>query len=511
MNIKESYKILKEKGLPTPHAYLFHGKSKTGKSSLVRILSEKLEIPLIEIPGDQFFLTSQTEINTKFKDILKVAHACRAQASFKCIVCIDNIESAISDAYDDGTIKNIIKRLADAIDDKKNNDIMFIVSTNTKEKIEYKKLTPVELTSPNEETRKTLITQTLNKSDLELDEKAMATLLQETAGFSVTQLTELLENVVIARVLDTESDISTIITDVLAQQTNQTDIPKDTCKNWAGPLPKAFEDLLRSRKHYKALSEKGLQLHNGYLLHGAPGAGKTFAVRVLAEKLQIPLIETNSGRFMTEIQAAGNKKLKEMLEKANDCKTQVPFKCILFIDELDGLQRNRHGSNGEEDRIINDLLATITSEENKDILFIGATNFIDKIAEALKRDGRLVPVKVELPTDQTRETVIASLLQKYTITLDAKLLNMDELLKKTKGFSSATIDALITDALRNHIMDEQGIKSSFTQHLKALLEKKMQEQRKQKETPQQEGQVAKEEEEQEENLIPERILHSFYS
>jgi AAA+ superfamily predicted ATPase len=509
LNSTKSYATFEQKGLPIPNAYLFYGKSNTGKTTLVRVLSEKLDVPLIEIKGERFFLSSKKQTEEYFKDMLKVAHTCKVKVPFKCIICIDNLENAWTG---NNEIEHIIKSLAEAISDKGNRDILFIVSTKDKEKVKYKKLTLVELTPPNEETRKALIIQTLKKSDVELDEKAMTTLLQETAEFSVAQLTEILENVATARLLDKESDVLTIITNVFAKQKEQPDIPKDAAKNWYGSLPEKFEQLLKSKKHYKALTEKGLNLPNGYLLHGAPGAGKTFAVQVLAEKLQIPLIEINSGQILTKYQGGGNEKLKEILEKAHGYNPQAPFKCIIFIDELDGLQRNRPNSPGDEDRLVNDLLATITNKENKDILFIGATNFLDKIDEALQRDGRLIPVKVELPTDTTREKVIAGLLEKYTVTLDARLLDMDELLKKTKGFSSATIDALITDALRMHIIDEQGIKPSFTQHLKTLLEKKRQDnQRKQKEIPQQKEQVAKEEEKEEEDPIPDSLLHTMYS
>ncbi len=515
LNNKESYKALKEKGLTVPNAYLFCGKPNTGKTTLVRILSKKLEIPVIQVDGDRFLFNDKTKIDVLFKDILKVAHACKTQTPFKSIICIDNIDDLISPGFTDPkkVLSDVINHLIKVSNDKENRDILFIVSTKDKEKVEYKKLTLIEITPPNEEIRKTVIIQTLKKHDLELDEKTMATTIQETEGFLVTQLTELLENVATARILDKESDILTLITDILAKQKEQPDIPKDAAKDWYGPLPEKFEQLLKSKKYSKTLAEKGLKPHNGYLLHGAPGTGKTLAAQVLAERLQVPLIKTNSGQFIKKLQGSGNERLQEILTKAHGYNPQAPFKCIIFIDELDGLKRNRRegSSNGEEDRLVNDLLATITDEQNKDILFIGATNFIDKIDEALQRDGRLVPVKVELPTNEIREALFTNLLKKYTVTLDAKVLDMSELLKRTKGYSSATIDALITDALRNHIMDEHSIKSSFTQHLKLLLENKMQEQRKQKESPQQEGQIAKEEEEQEEELIPDPILHTMYS
>ena len=259
-------------------------------------------------------------------------------------------------------------------------------------------------------------------------------------------------------------------------------------KDWAGPLPQELEELLNAKKHHQALEERGLQSHNGYLFHGVPGTGKTLLARVLSDKLQVPLIETNSGQFLGMFQGSGNKQLKAILREARFCEAQKPFRCIVFIDEIDGLQRNRAGlGNGEEDRFMNDFLAQITDPKNNDILFIGATNFIDKIDGALKRDGRLVPIKIELPTDETRKHLITLVLEKHKVKLDERILSMKDVLKKTEGFSSATLDEAVRTALRKHILEGKVITGSTSTEkypcFSTQLQKVLAEKEREKNTP----------------------------
>jgi len=119
-------------------------------------------------------------------------------------------------------------------------------------------------------------------------------------------------------------------------------IPQGELKKWGGNFPKPIEDLVELQKYAEAFAQRGAPpLRNGYLLHGVPGTGKTFLAKALAEKLQIPLIEVNSGQFLSALQGSGNARLAEILKLAHQCKKGPGFKCIVFIDEIDGLSRSR--------------------------------------------------------------------------------------------------------------------------------------------------------------------------
>jgi len=263
----------------------------------------------------------------------------------------------------------------------------------------------------------------------------------------------------------------------------QENIEATTYKNinhtWGGTLPEEFNEILDSAKHYAALREKGLLCHNGYLFHGPPGTGKTFLVKILSEKLGIPLIETNSGQFLSKYQGSANTKLTAIIKKARSCRSMFyhvrvknPFSCIVFIDEIDGLTNTVTIENGEADRFVKDFQAILTDPANNDILFICATNFYEKVGAALKRDGRLVPIQFKLPNEETRKALLITLLAKCRITQDHEFENI---LKKVKGFSPATLEEMIKRAARNDLLKKLNLKdSSFFAELEKLLTERTQ-------------------------------------
>jgi transitional endoplasmic reticulum ATPase len=538
----KNYKAFQEKSLTLHNGYLLHGVPGTGKTFLVRALSEKLQLPLIETNSGQFLTMWQGSGNAKLKAILKKAHSFKSSKKpFACIVFIDEIDGFQRNrgGTGNGEEDRLMNDLLAAITDPRNKDILFIGATNFIKNIDEAlkrdgRLVPIELRLPSEETRKALIALALEKHNLKLNEKiiSMETLLDQTTGFSPATITATIEEALHCHTTQGKpltskaaapnypsfsKQLKTLIITTIEKafykpyrpkpchpkpchptqttssqpaaeakypsfskqlktllahkQQHQENIPQDARENWAGPLPKEFEELLQSKEKYRLLKENNLDVPNGFLLHGKPGNGKTFVVKVLTQRLGIPLIETNSGQFLGAFQGSGNAKLKDILTKAHACKPQTPFKCIIFIDEIDGLQRNRVGiGNGEEDRLMNDLLSAITDPHNSSILFIGATNFIDKIDEALKRSGRLVPVELECPNKETRKTLMVHLFEKHKITLDEHILSMENLLEKTEGLSAADLDAMIKKALTTFLMDARTTKPSFSERLKSLVD-----------------------------------------
>lgn len=220
-------------------------------------------------------------------------------------------------------------------------------------------------------------------------------------------------------------------------------------KKWTGSLPIKLQEIVNQASFAGLFLQHGVPLHNGYLLYGVPGTGKTWLARVLSDTLQIPLLETNSGQFINPLQGSGNIALKTLLQQAHSCWKKKPFKCIVFIDEIDGLTRQR--GSGEEDRLFNELLSVITKPENSDILFLGATNFIDKMDAALKRDGRLVPIELKLPTDDIRKQLVQDFLARHKLSLDRHFITLDYIGSETGEFSLATLAAVLDSALRSHL------------------------------------------------------------
>ena len=221
-------------------------------------------------------------------------------------------------------------------------------------------------------------------------------------------------------------------------------------KKWSGSLPQPFENILEEQEQAKIFIENNVPIDNGYLLYGVPGTGKTVAVRVLAEKLNIPLIETNSGQFINAWQGSGNQTWKSIIKTAHSCRKKLPFRCIVFIDEIDGFIRHR--GNGEEDRLCNEILSEIPDEKNNDILFIGATNFLNLLDSALIRAGRLVPVELKLPSSCEREQFLTHFCQQKQLSLDASIISKNEFAHRTEKYSNADLKTLCNKSFRSHIL-----------------------------------------------------------
>lgn len=230
-------------------------------------------------------------------------------------------------------------------------------------------------------------------------------------------------------------------------------IPHGEAKKWSGSLPQPFEKILEEQEEAKIFIENNVPLDNGYLLHGVPGTGKTFAIRVLAEKLNVPLIETNSGQFINIWQGSGNQTLKNIIKQARSCRKKLPFRCIVFIDEIDGFMRHRGGiGDGGEDRLFNDILSVITDEKNNDILFIAATNFLHLMDPALIRTGRLVPVELKLPSSCEREQFLTHFCEQKQLSLDTSVLSKNEFAHETEKYSNADLEALCNESFRSHLL-----------------------------------------------------------
>ena len=232
-------------------------------------------------------------------------------------------------------------------------------------------------------------------------------------------------------------------------------------KQWAGRLPGNLNEILELKEHVEILANKGLNSPNGYLFHGVPGTGKTLLARVLAERLQVPLIETNSGQFVTAWRGSGVAKLNAILKAAHSCEAQLPFRCIVFIDEIEIINRGGAGpGSAEDDRLLTALLAAITDPKNIDILWLGATNHIERVDPALQRDGRLSPLELTLPGDSIRRQHIDLFLKNSKEVLD----------EKTRDFSAAKLNETMKQVLRSHIINRNTSKTSFSKKLKLFLD-----------------------------------------
>lgn len=227
---------------------------------------------------------------------------------------------------------------------------------------------------------------------------------------------------------------------------------KNAPDHWAGPLPQELNHILDLHKHYALFQKFNLTPARGYLLYGPPGTGKTLLPEVLARKLCIPLIRESSGNFFTMWQGSGTLRLSELIQKAHTFPQPKKgyFKCIVFIDEIDGITSRAESYNREETRLAEHLLTIIAAPENRHILFIGATNLFNLIDKALVRPGRLTPIYVGHPDIETRQALFRHYFKKHKVTI-REASTITRLAEKTAGFSCAAIQHAIEKGLYMHL------------------------------------------------------------
>lgn len=200
-------------------------------------------------------------------------------------------------------------------------------------------------------------------------------------------------------------------------------------------------DFLKDPSKYQKLGGK---VPHGALMIGPPGTGKTLLARAIAGEAKVPFFTISGSDFVEMFVGVGASRVRDMFEQA---KKHSP--CIIFIDEIDAVGRQRGaglgGGNDEREQTLNQLLVEMDGfEGNEGIIVIAATNRADVLDKALLRPGRFDrQINVGLPDIKGREQILAVHMKKLPIGEDviAKYLAQG-----TPGFSGADLANLVNEA-----------------------------------------------------------------
>ena len=189
-------------------------------------------------------------------------------------------------------------------------------------------------------------------------------------------------------------------------------------------------DYLKSPNRYQSL---GGRVPHGILLAGSPGTGKTLLAKAIAGEAGVPFFSISGSDFVEMFVGVGASRVRDMFEQA---KKNAP--CIIFIDEIDAVGRQRGaglgGSNDEREQTLNQLLVEMDGfESNHTVIVIAATNRPDVLDPALQRPGRFDrQVVVPLPDIRGREQILKVHAKK--VPLDESV-DLTSLARGTPGFS----------------------------------------------------------------------------
>ena len=200
-------------------------------------------------------------------------------------------------------------------------------------------------------------------------------------------------------------------------------------------------EFLRDPSKFQKL---GGRIPRGVLMVGSPGTGKTLLAKAIAGEAKVPFFSISGSDFVEMFVGVGAARVRDMFEQA---KKNAP--CIVFIDEIDAVGRQRGaglgGGNDEREQTLNQLLVEMDGfEGNAGVIVIAATNRPDVLDPALMRPGRFDrQVVVPLPDIRGREQILLVHMRKVPMATDVKA---EIIARGTPGFSGADLANLVNEA-----------------------------------------------------------------
>ncbi len=200
-------------------------------------------------------------------------------------------------------------------------------------------------------------------------------------------------------------------------------------------------DFLKYPKKYQAL---GARIPKGVLLLGPPGSGKTLLARAIAGEAGVPFFSISGSDFVEMFVGVGASRVRDLFDQA---KKSAP--CIVFIDEIDAVGRQRGaglgGGHDEREQTLNQLLVEMDGfDQNTGVILIAATNRPDVLDPALLRPGRFDrQIVVDRADFRGRQKILEVHARNKPL---AREVNVETLAKRTPGFSGADLENLLNEA-----------------------------------------------------------------
>ncbi len=230
-----------------------------------------------------------------------------------------------------------------------------------------------------------------------------------------------------------------------------------------------LQEIVDFLKHPKKYNEIGARTPHGVLLVGPPGTGKTLFAKAVAGEANVPFFSISGSDFVEMFVGVGASRVRDLFDQA---KKNMP--CIIFIDEIDAVGRQRGaglgGGNDEREQTLNQLLVQMDGfESNSSIIVMAATNRSDILDPALMRPGRFDrQIYVNVPDVKGREEIFKVHARNKPLEADV---NFKSLARLTAGFTGADIENVLNEAAILAAREDKRLIS--TKHISEAINKVM--------------------------------------
>ncbi|MEM4554541.1 MAG: CDC48 family AAA ATPase [Candidatus Anstonellaceae archaeon] len=485
-------------GIEAPKGVLIYGPPGTGKTLLARAVASESEANFIHIGGPELVSKFVGESEEKLRQIFK-----EAQDNAPSIIFMDEID-AIAPKREEATgevERRMVSQLLTLMDGlKARGQVIVIGATNRPNSIDPALRRPgrfdreIEIGVPDQQGRKEILQiHTRNMplaADVNIDE--LAALTHGYTGADISSLTkeaamkvlrrilpkiDLAQDFIPSEILDnlqvTREDFFNALREVRPSALREVFVERPNVF-WSdiGGLDEVKRELKEAvelpLKRPEVFARMGIRPVKGILLVGLPGTGKTLFAKAVATETEANFISVKGPEVLSKWVGESEKAVRETFRKA-----RMATPCIIFFDEIDAIAPHRGGD--ESHRVTERVVDTLLTEMDgltglKNVVVIAATNRPDILDSALLRPGRFDRI-IEIPVPDEKARL--EILKVHTRSMPlAKNISLEEIAKKTDGYTGADIENLCREAgmtaIRRNIDAKEVTTEDFEEALKMV-------------------------------------------